>query len=51
MKEEPILLNIKRIWSDSIAGDLNLFLPKPFFFLFLIRLFVRCSNLSGCSEV
>lgn len=51
MKEEPVLFNGKRITSESIAGDLNLFLPKPFFFTFLTRLFVRDGNLSYFSEV
>ena len=51
MKEEPILLNITRIQSDSVVADLNLFLPKQFFFIFLISLFVRNNNLTYFSEV
>lgn len=51
MKEEPLPLNIARIQSDSVVEDLNLLLPKPFFFIFLIRLFVRDNNLTHFSEV
>lgn len=51
MKEEPILLNIARIQSDSVVADLNLFLPKLFFFMFLVRLFVKDNNLTHFSEV
>jgi len=51
MKEEPILLNIARIQSDSVVADLNLFLPNLFFLMFLARLFVRENNLSYFSEV
>lgn len=50
MKEEPILLNIARMQSNSVVADLSLFLPKPFFFIFLIRLFVRDKNLTCFSE-
>lgn len=51
MKAEPILLNIARIQNDSVVADMNFFLPKPFFFIFLIRLFVRDNNLTYFGEV